>query len=291
MDDKEKILSSESTPVAEGENNKIVETYALDMAKVLGDNQVGLIKKIIHEEEMNEEIKKKLSPQSTQNKIYMTFGSLFLFIALIIWVSVFLKNEPAPVVLEERFTPLITLDHSSFLNIASLSKNQILNRIASEVKNSLAEDGDLEGIYLTSQDKFLGLREFLAIFEGSLVYGDGDTFSDTFLLGFLKKDNNDLFILIKVKSFQDAFSYMKDWEAKMYIDLRELFSLSGDSDLLTKGWTDDFIENKNARILYDKGGNIVLTYVYLDDNSILITPSKEVVNEVISRVFSSKIKQ
>ena len=293
MDEKEKILTGEATPVADADSNKIVETYAEDMAKVLGDNQVGLIKKIIHEEEMNEEMKKKLSPESTQNKLYMTFGFLFLLIALLIWLSVLFKNEPAPIIVEENFTPLVTLDKSSFVDITSLSKNQSVNRILSQVKNSLVKDGDLEGIYLTSENKVLGLRDFSSLLENSLVYGETGVFGDNFLLGFLKNQNQNssLFILIKVKSFQDSFSNMRNWEPKMYIDLGELFNLSGDNYLLTEEWSDAFIENKNARILYDKEGSIVLTYVYIDDNSIVIATTKEVVGEVMNRIFSSKIKQ
>ena len=45
-------------------HNKIVQTYAEDMAKVLENNTEGLVKKIIHGEEEHEQEKKNLSPKS-----------------------------------------------------------------------------------------------------------------------------------------------------------------------------------------------------------------------------------
>ena len=56
----------------ESDNNlkaKKVETYADDMAKAISGGQGGLIKKIIHEEEEKEALKKNISPESEKNKL------------------------------------------------------------------------------------------------------------------------------------------------------------------------------------------------------------------------------
>ena len=57
--------------------NKIVETYADDMAKVLESDTGGLVKKIIHGEEEHEAEKRNFSPESQRNKIFMALGALF----------------------------------------------------------------------------------------------------------------------------------------------------------------------------------------------------------------------
>ena len=52
--------------------HKFVETYAEDMAKVIENDNSGLIKKIIHNEEEHEIEKINLSPESRKNKFFIS---------------------------------------------------------------------------------------------------------------------------------------------------------------------------------------------------------------------------
>jgi hypothetical protein len=106
--------------------------------------------------------------------------------------------------------------------------------------------------------------------------------------------NTDLFFLIKVNSLADVFNQMRSWENKMFTDLHGFFGVEIFADtsyLLTKDFVDGIIQNKNARILYDETGKIVLMYVYLDESSVVITNNENTTREVIARVNSSKIKR
>ena len=97
-----------------------------------------------------------------------------------------------------------------------------------------------------------------------------------------------------MNSFGSVFPVMLGWENKMLYDLSGFFGVSISSDtnyLFTKDWEDGVVANKNARILRDKDGKIVLMYVYADDNSIIITNSEDAVNEIVLRLASSKIKE
>jgi len=107
------------------------------------------------------------------------------------------------------------------------------------------------------------------------------------------KMDRDLFILIKMRSVADVFDPMQKWEAKMFSDLHGLFKTDINADtayLLTSDFTDGIIQNKNARILYDKNGNIVMMYVYITNDTLIITNSESAVAEVISRLASGQIK-
>ena len=53
--------------------NKITQTYAQDMAKVIEDDKGGLIKKIIHGEEERESQKRNMSPESKKNRFFINF--------------------------------------------------------------------------------------------------------------------------------------------------------------------------------------------------------------------------
>ena len=113
-------------------------------------------------------------------------------------------------------------------------------------------------------------------------------------MGLVKGTNKNFFVLIKMRSFQDIFDSVRAWENKMFYDLHSLFGVSINSNtsyLLTKNFDDGIIENKNARILYDKDGGIVLMYVFADETSLVIAGSIDAVREVMFRLSSSQLKK
>jgi hypothetical protein len=80
----------------------------------------------------------------------------------------------------------------------------------------------------------------------------------------------------------------------MFSDMRGFFGISLSADtkyLLTKNFEDGIVVNKNARILYDKDNNIVMMYIFADDNSVIITNSTNAAREVILRLAASQIKK
>ena len=119
--------------------------------------------------------------------------------------------------------------------------------------------------------------------------------SDNFLMGiFNGGEGKDLFILLKTRSFVDIFPDLKSWENKMFSDLHGFFGVDINIDtnyLLTKDFEDGVANNKNARILYDKDGKIVLEYVFANDTSLIITNSDRAVQEVMLRLVSGQIKK
>ena len=90
MEKDEKIKSSIG-----GVKNRIVETYAGDMAEVIGDDTqgMGLVKKIIHGEEKHQEEKKNFSPESKKNKLFVLVGAVLIVLALAILSFFFFKKS------------------------------------------------------------------------------------------------------------------------------------------------------------------------------------------------------
>jgi hypothetical protein len=125
--------------------------------------------------------------------------------------------------------------------------------------------------------------------------------NNNFLLGAFKTglssvspNIGDPFILLKVTSFPDVFPLMRIWENKMLYDFYEFFGVKitpTTNYLFTKNWEDGIVSNKNARILRDNDGKIILMYVFINDSSIIITNSELATREVILRINSSQIKK
>lgn len=275
--------------------DKIIETYAEDMAEVLKNDKKGLLKKMIHGEEEHEKEKENLSPESKKNKLFMFASFLFIFFALIILFFFLFKKEDNTVLVEKQFTPIIFTDQSSLLEVFGLKKEEIVQTVLNEINTTKVKVGGIEGIYLTENKQIIGLRRFISLIESNFIPGDNTLLvNDDFLLGVVNNESKYFFILLKVRSTADIFNALRPWERKMFSDLYGFFGLNISADtnyFLTKEFQDGIVDNKNARVLYDKDGNIVLTYIFADDNSIVITNSQNAAHEIMLRLASSQKKQ
>ena len=289
-------------PIPAKKHEAVVETYAEDMAQVLENDKEGLVKKIIHSEEEHEAEKRNLSPQSKKNKLFMVLSFSLLFFALIIFSIFFFKEDINTVPVEKQFVPIIFNEKSTFLEISGFSKDEILQSVFNQVNSTQVKDGGIEGVYLAKNKKIVGLREFISLINGNFVAGDNYILvQDDFLMGAVKVKTDSIvespqsfFMLLKVHSISGVFSSMRAWEEKMLFNLHVFLGInisSATNYLYTKNFEDGIVENKNARILYDKDRKIILLYVFADDNSVIVTDSQNAVHEILLRLASSAKKQ
>jgi len=284
--------------------NEVVETYAGDMAEAIGGDSGNSIKKIIDEAEDNAAENKNLSPENKKNQIFLLIGFLLFIFALILATVtfIFVQKNTKPVVVQKQFTPLVFNDSMTSLEVSGLKKDEIIQNIFNEISKTKVKAGGVEGIYLTENKQTIGLRRFIALIESHFTPNSNTLFvSDNFLLGVANNKAKDgpslgtgFFVLFKVRSATDIFDNLRVWEPNMFNDLHGLLGvkIEGNNNyLLTKGFQDGIIENKNARILYDKAGNIVLMYLFAGDNSVLVTDSQSAAHEIILRLASSQIGQ
>ena len=274
----------------------VTETYAEDMAKAIERNEGGMIKKIIEEQEEHEAVKKNISPESKRNKLFMSISIVLIFSAFIVLAFLInLKNQISTVSVMPKIAPVIFIDKIEYKEIAGLTKDQTIQTILNEIKTTQIKKGGVEGVYLTENKKIIGLRRFLTLLKMNLDISQNTFVSDNFLMGiFNGGEGKDLFILLKTRSFVDIFPDLKSWENKMFSDLHGFFGVDINIDtnyLLTKDFEDGVANNKNARILYDKDGKIVLEYVFANDTSLIITNSDRAVQEVMLRLVSGQIKK
>ena len=304
MEKDEKIPARNASGIADaGGKHAVVETYAEDMAKVLENDTEGLVKKIIHGEEEHEAEKRNLSPESKKNKLFMLVSLVLIIFALATLSFFFFKKNSNTVAIEKQFIPIIFNDQSVFLEVSGFDRDEITQTVLSEINVAKIKDGGLEGIYLTESKKIVGLRRFLALIKSSFTPDDSALFvSESFLMGVVNNESTSssvsagkhFFILLKVRSIADIFDSMRAWENKMFSDLHAFFGVeieSGTGYLLTKNFENGIVENKNARILYDKDNKIVMMYVLADDNSIIITNEQSATHEIMLRLASSQVKQ
>ena len=273
-------------------NINVVETFAEDMTKAIGENKDGIIKKIIHEQAEHEMEQKNLSPESGRNKTFMFFGLTLIILAVgVMMLLLIFKKEifTTPVVIE--FSPIIFTDQNKSLIVDDLPKDKIAQSVLNEVKNVKLKSDAIESVSLALGGQIIGFHKFSTLIEANIPVNFFNSVSNNFLLGIWQ---NNLFLLLKTKSFADVFPVLHLWENKILSDLGGFFNFQltlENNYLLTKDFEDGIVANKNARILKDKDGQVILMYVFVDDDYMLVSNKEEVNKEIITRLVSSKIKK
>lgn len=282
--------------------SKNIETYTGDMVKVLEKDKGGLIKKIIQEEELHEVETKNLSPKSKKNRFFMIISIVLIILALgaLIFIASFKENSNT-VPVDQQFASMIFTDQTDFKAIDGLNESNMINIIFKQANNANVKIGGVEGIYLSENKKVVGFKRFNELISGNLNSSQLKLFSDNFLIGAFNSglspassNTKDLFFLLKGNSFTDIFPVMRNWENKMLYNLRGFFGIDINPDtnyLFTKDFEDSIMANKNARILKDNDGKIILMYVFVNDSYVIITNSEMATQEVVLRLSSSQIKK
>ena len=195
--------------------------------------------------------------------------------------------------------PMIFLDKTNVVDATGLTKEKLVNTVLNQISSSEIQNGEVEGIYLSENKQAIGFREFINLIQGNIPLDKITFLSDNFLIGInntkdsvSSESSKNLFFLLQMRSISDVFPAMKDWENKMFLDFHGFFNIPINADnnyLLTKDFEDGIVQNKNARILRDNDGNIVLMYVFVNDTSILITNSEDTSKEIITRLAYNQI--
>lgn len=276
-------------------NAKVVETYTADMARTINGSEGIYIKKIIEEHQKKEDMDDDSSPSNIKNKSYMFLGIFLIFSSIgALLFLFFLKKDISVVEVAPQFNPIIYLDNSEFIEVGGLTKDQIFQSVRNMVFSTKVKQGGVEGIYITYDKQILGLRKFLSLIPASVDQSTMDFISDNFLIGITNTETKDLFILLKVRSFTDAFNVMHPWENKIFNDMHGFFGVDVSPEnkyLLTKSFEDGIVQNKNARILKDNDGKIIMMYVFGDENSLIITNNENSAREVLLRISSGLLKK
>ena len=237
----------------------------------------------------------------------MIIGIVCILAALSMWAFFFISKDSTIVSVTPQFMPLIFSDKTNFIEVQDLDKDTITKNVSREVATGEVKQGGVEGIYLLENKNVIGLRRLLVLLESTFKPGATNLVSDNFLMGFVNNEvasssssdisapsgSGDFFIIIKMRSIIDIFDSLRAWERKMFFDLHGFFGIDISPEtnyLITKDFEDGIIQNKNARILRDQDGKIVLMYVFATENSLIISNTEKAVEEVMNRLAANQIK-
>jgi len=283
---------------------KVLRTYTSDMADVIRDNEVSVIKIAMAEKGRREQEAVYEEAKGTNaSRTLLVFGGIILIIAAIV-VSIFLfqkKKELSKSIINNietfiSYDSKSDIDITSVTDIGSFSKiikqSQQANPKMIEVLFPIKKVNDIS-VTLTSKD-------FISLLKTDIPGALERSLSDKYLLGrysnpnaVKENDKSAIFLILETNDYSQAYASMLLWEKTLLEDLFFLFNINisrSSSYIFGKTWSDIIVNNKDARVIYGENGEGMLYYVFANKNSFVITSSQEALKEIIERIIIKNAK-
>jgi hypothetical protein len=294
-----------------------LETYQKDMESVISQKNISAVS--IAAAEANRASSMTASPAVQKKprnwKWLATLGAIVAGVTLVVAALGFLAyvlTRPAPAVtigtggsapfmdVDDTQALVLTpdqLNHATLMqNLESLKENTsislgLVSRMYVIVSSTTVEKGKLPDP--------ISAQTLLA----TLAPNIGDSLLRTidpnyYLLGVHVFDGNQEFLVLKVDSYEQAFSGMLDWERTMATELSPLFSrtprprtpeelnaisTSTPTTTIPTSFRDKIVANHDARAVINDQGDVLLLWAFIDRNTLVITTNESTLSEIISR--------
>ncbi|MDP2641928.1 MAG: hypothetical protein Q8P21_01390 [bacterium] len=279
---------------------KQIRTFQGDVADALKRQEESLvsIQQAEHQKiEASESLAPQLSPNSKRKTefFFLFLGSMVLFVLAGVgaWYAYeeFVRKTTTPI----ATTPVnrfISANTTVEINVATTSRETFINTLTDATRN--VPLGEVRHIVIRKvvggENSLLPSGEFLEKLEsrapGSLVRA----FEPTFMFGTFE---GNVFIIMKLSSFENAFAGMLQWEKVLAQDIGPLFSTA---PLLRETasesvFTDVTDRNKDIRMLASPGGQSILLYSFFDNNMLIITENIDTLRTLIDRLTREKLSR
>ncbi|KKW35979.1 hypothetical protein A2852_00935 [Candidatus Adlerbacteria bacterium RIFCSPHIGHO2_01_FULL_54_23] len=316
-------LGSAASPARE-DGVKPIQTYQRDIERVIEQKNVSVVSVAAAEAERRAQggtSQKEAAPHPEQNTLLkrtaLTIGGILLLAAAAGALYLVLTRDTSVPIAGQLQAPFIFVDDTTIIEVAREdTRAALIQKLDAARKGESLSLGSVARLYpATPAEQEDGVPELLTaprLLDILAPYLPGElvrTLEPAYLLGIHIFDENQPLLILRVDSYEQGFSGMLAWERTMQGDLSPLFdrkaplraatpsaeqktltnSSTSPSAVLSSGFTDKIVENRDARVIQNEGGDILLLWTFLSRNTILITTNEYTLREVISRLSSSPI--
>jgi len=279
------------------ENIKVLRTYTSDMAQVIRDNEISAIKIAMAEKEKRDQgLLYRESEGINKTKLLLIIGGIILIITAVIvsWIVMQKKNSTktiTPTVINNSET-FILYNSSSDIDVTNISNvAELSSLIEKEDLNTKGTKALILKIKLADTSERLTSSQFLSLIDSEAPGALVRSLSNDYLLGkYFNPEwssKNSTFLIFKTNDYNQAYASMLTWEKVMLKDLFVLFNIEiKDKNVFERQWKDIIINNKDARVLYDKDGEEILSYVFVDSNNFIITNNTNTLKEILQKIIT-----
>ena len=286
---------------------KTIHTYSSDMADAVRDNEMSVIKIAMAEQRKHEreDLYRKAEGTGLTKSLFV-IGGIILFLGSCFAVYFVINknketNAPISNITNTQIETIISYDNHSFVDATQVSNtSDLINLLKPEIEKAGKPDS-ISSIFLTTSEsgtpELLKAENFISLMGLTAPAPLIRSLSGQYMVGTYipattsGKSKPHLFLIFQVKDYNIVYAGMLEWEKTILNDLYKFFDIkldSGNSDLLETPFSDLLINNKDARILSNKSGEIILYYIFADKNNLIITDDQDTVNKIITYFILNK---
>lgn len=236
-------------------SHAVEQTYYSDLTSAMGSNEPATMSELIQKSRFEEKESRILSPRSRKNIMYIAGATLLLLVSIGILFSIFGGQSKVEFITEKRVDSLVYSNLDTGINVTGLEASRTKQAIREVIEKKIPED-TVNQIYYVQDDGLgnlnrLGIKD---IFKKTEIVPPDlliENIGNNFMHGVYRAEKNYPFIVMKADSYDRAFVGMKEWEPTMIDDLAPYLDLpdeATDRSLITQGFEDDLIKNKNVRV-------------------------------------------
>jgi hypothetical protein len=274
---------------------KVLRTYTSDMADVIRENEVSVIKIAMAEKEKQDrEVEYKKAKGTNLSKILLLIGGVVLIVVAIFVASYIIqKKKVVPIPPPNKIETFLPYDSEMDIDVTKVTN---INNLSNTIKDGeQTQPGMIEAFFLMKKvnDTYVTFtsKDFLSLIQTTMPGALIRSLTDKYLVGKYSNKNvpgsgSGMFLILETTDYNLAYASMLEWEGTLLEDLFVLFNLPKPENALSiKPWNDMIVNNKDTRVLYGENGQPIIYYSFVNKKNFIITDNIEALKEVISRIF------
>lgn len=269
---------------------KSLRTYAGDVEEALGQGKSSAATIMIAEQKRRENspvLSQRPVNLEFRNKTFIMVGMSLLVLGLIVVGSVYYLSSSQKTTTEKNTKAVIAYTTEHKLDVASSSRDQIINKIISEKSGFKQAPNSVLYINTLSGNSELPVENLLALIAPRMPSSLARAFEDKYMVGIYSFDTNEPFIILTTKDYPSAYSGMLKWEKDMATDLGKIFQISP-ANQIQLTFADEALKNKDLRIMQNADKKTILLYSFIDKNTLIITTNENIFSAILGKYLINK---
>jgi hypothetical protein len=280
-----------------------LRTYETDAYELIKRKKTSMVDIALAEEKKRRqrlEANKAVSQyRFSKNALAIIISSILIVTALgSVLVVRYLTSQEKIEPTEQIFpAPLVFSEFQKEIELTGMDRDSIIRKLRQVLEESARPLNSITHLYFTEavgnsksdnepRRVLVNSDKFLIRLRVSAPSSFLRALEPNFTFGIHMFDGNQPFLILKTRSFENAFAGMLSWENDLLYDLGPIFTPQ--RDVKQYAFEDLVIKNRDARVVRDKPGigRIIFLYTFFDKETIIITTTERTLEELILRMTS-----
>lgn len=207
------------------------------------------------------------------------------------------KNAPPQITPAAR--ALVFVNKETKINIGNFDRADIEKQVLAAQKEAVAFNNMMAITFIREhvleeggavQEEVLDISEVLPLLASEMPPGFTRALDNEYLYGVYSVEGNMPFLIMKVRSYENAFAALLEWEKTMAIlrDFKILLGVNRFPPPAVMEFADILIRNRDVRTVYDEEKKPILYYSFVDKETLVFTTDKTTFDEILNRLATPK---